>query len=65
MSKLFPFAFYLSLSLSVISTSLAQPCCKLCNLSVSVVLNVQFTTKEMCVKNNTHIYIWRKQAEIE
>ena len=39
--KFFQFEFYLSLSLSVISTNLAQPCCMCCNLSVSVVLNVQ------------------------
>jgi len=46
----------LSLSLSVISKSLAQLCCKCCNHSVSVVLNVRFVTNGMYVKNNTHIY---------
>ena len=51
------FAFYLSLSLSVISKSLAQFCCKCCNYSVSVVLNVRFATNGMYVKNNTHIYV--------
>jgi len=56
-SKFSPFAFYLSLSLSVISKSLAQPCCKCCNHVVSVVLNVRFTTNGMYVKNNTHIYV--------
>ena len=53
-SKFFQFAFDLSLSLSVISTSLAQPSCMCCNLSVSIVLYVQFTTNGMCVKNNIH-----------
>jgi len=38
-SKLSQFAFYLSLSYSVISKSLAQPFCKCCSLSVSIVLN--------------------------
>ena len=57
-SKFSQFAFSLSLSLSVISTSLTQPCCKCCNLSVSVVFNVRFTTNEMCM-NNTHIYVVR------
>jgi len=28
-----------------------------CNLSVDVVVNVRFTTNEMCAKNNTHIYM--------
>ena len=54
-SKFSQFAFYLSLWLSCISKSLAQPCCKCCNLSVSVVVNVRFTTNGMCVKNNTHV----------
>jgi len=58
-STFFQFAFYLPISLSVISTSLAQPCCKCCNLSVSVVLNVRFTTNGMCMKNNTHIFVVR------
>jgi len=49
------FAFYLCLSLSVISESLSQPCCKCCSFSVSVVVKVRFTTKGMCVKNNTHM----------
>jgi len=56
-SRFSQFAFYLSLSLSVISKSLAQPCCKWCNLSVSVVLNVEFATNGMYMKNNTHIYV--------
>jgi len=30
-------------------------CCKYCNLSVSVGLNVWFTTNGMCVKNKTYI----------
>jgi len=54
-SKFFQFAFYLYLTLSVISTSRAQVCCKCCNFSVSVALNVQFTMNGMCVMNNTHI----------
>jgi len=49
------FVFYLSLSLSVISKSLAQQCCKCCSLSVSVVLNVWFTKNGVCVKNNTRV----------
>jgi len=52
--SVFQFAFYLSLSLLVISTGLAQTCCNYCNLSSSVVLNVRFTTNEMCVKNKTY-----------
>ena len=44
-----------SFTLSVISKSLAQPCCKCCSLSVSVVVNVRFTTNGMCMKNNTHV----------
>ena len=36
-----------------------------CNLSAGVALDVRFTTNGMCAKNNTHIYIWRKQAIIE
>ena len=59
-SKFSQFAFYLSLLLSVISESLAQPCCKCCNLSASVLLNVQLTTNGMCVKTNTHIYVTRR-----
>ena len=58
-SKFSQFEVYLILSLSVISKSLAQPCCKCCNLSVSIVLNVQFTTNGMCVKNHTHVYVVR------
>jgi len=54
-SKFFQFALYLSLSLSVISKSLAQQCCKCCSLSVSIVLNVKITTNEMYVMNNTHV----------
>ena len=57
MSKFSQFAFYLSFSLSVISKNLAQLCCKCCNHSVSVVLNVRFATNGMYVKNNTHIYV--------
>ena len=53
------FAFYLSLSFSVISLSPAQPCCKCYNLSVCVALNVWFTMNGMCMKNNTHIYVAR------
>jgi len=56
-SKFSHFALYLSLLLSVISKNLAQLCCKCCNHSVSVVLNVRFATNGMYVKNNTHIYI--------
>jgi len=54
-SKFSQFAFYLSLSHSVISKSLAQPFCKCCSLSVSIVLNVRFTTNGMCVMNNTRV----------
>ena len=57
MSEISQFAFYLSLSLLVISRSLVQLCCKCCNHSVSVVLNVGFATNRMYVKNNTHIYL--------
>jgi len=60
-SRFFQFAFYLSLSLSVISTGLAQPCCECCNLSVSVILNVRFTTNVMYMKNNTGINVSNKQ----
>jgi len=49
------FAFHLSLSFSVISTNLGQPCCKCCSLSVNVVVNLRFTTNGMCVKSNTHV----------
>ena len=31
-----------------------------CNLSVDVALNVQFTTKGMRVKNNTHILVYEQ-----
>jgi len=62
----FQFPYYVSLSLSVISTSLAQTCCKCCNLLVSVVLNVGFITNEMGMENNIHVaYMWRKQSEIK
>jgi len=54
-SKFSEFAFYFCLSLSVISESLAQLCCKCCSLSVSFVVNVRFTMKGMCVKNTTHV----------
>jgi len=53
--KFIEIAFYLSLSLSVISKSPTQPWCKCCSLSVSIVLNVRFTTNGMCVMNNTHV----------
>jgi len=71
-SKFSQFAFYLSFSLSVISKSLAQLCCKCCNhsvsvvlvsvvlvsvVSVSVVLNVRFATNRMYVKNYIHICV--------
>ena len=56
-SKFSQFAFYLALSFSFITKSPDQPCCKCCNLSVSVVLNVRFTMNGMRVKNNTHIYV--------
>ena len=56
-SKFYQFAFYLPLSLSFITKSLDQPCCKCCNLSVSVVLNVRVIMNGMRVKNNTHIYV--------
>ena len=55
LSKFIEIAFYLSLSLSVISKSLAQPWCKCCSLSVSIVLNVRFTMNGMCMMNNTHV----------
>ena len=55
LSKFSPFAFYLSLSLSIISKSLSQPFCKCCSLSFSIVLNARFTTNGACVKNNTHV----------
>jgi len=48
-------AFYLSLSISVISKNLAQPWCKCCSLSVSTVLNVRFTTNGMGMMNNTQV----------
>jgi len=54
-SKFAQFAFYLSLSNSVISKSLAQSFCKCCSLLVSIVLNVRFTTNGMCVMNNTRV----------
>ena len=54
-SKFSQFAFYLCHSLSIVSKSLVLPCCKRCSLSVNVVVNVRFTTKGMCVKNNTHV----------
>jgi len=54
-SQFSQFAFYLSLSLSVISKSLAQPRCKYYSLSVTVVVSVWLTTNKMCVKNSTHV----------
>ena len=42
---------------TLISKRLVQPCCKCCNFSVNVVLNVRFTTNWMCLKSNTHIYV--------
>ena len=53
--KFIEIAFYLSLSLSVISKSLAQLCCKCCSLSVSIVLNVRFFMNGLCMMNNTHV----------
>jgi len=38
-------------------------CC--CSLSVVLALNVWFTTKRMCIKSNTQIFMWREQAIIE
>jgi len=35
--------------------NLAQPCCKCCSLSVSVVVDVRFITNGMRVKNNTRV----------
>jgi len=61
-SKFSQFAFHLSLSLSVISKSLAQLCCKYCNHSVGVVLSVRFAAGEMCVGSNTHIYVSRTSS---
>ena len=52
LSKFSQFAICLSLSLSVISKRLTQPCCKCCNVSVSVVLNARFTTNGMCVRDD-------------
>jgi len=49
----------LSLSLSVISTSLAQPYCKCFNFPVGVALNVRFITHGMFAKNNTHTHVAR------
>jgi len=37
------------------STRLAQLCCKCCSLTVSVVVNVWFTTNGICMKNNSHV----------
>jgi len=54
-SKFSEIAFYLSLSLSVISKNLTQPWCKCYSLSVRIVLNVRFTTNGMCMMNNTHV----------
>ena len=54
-SKFSQFAFYLSLSHSVISKSLAQPFCKCCSLSVSIVLNVRFAMNGMCVMNSIRV----------
>ena len=55
MYKFSQFAVYLSFSLSIVSKRLARPCSKYCNLSNSVVVNVWFTTKGMCMKNNAHV----------
>jgi len=64
-SKFIEIAFYLSLSLSVISKSLAQPWCKCYSLSVSIVLSVRFTTNipSGCAWWTTPM--WREQAEIK
>jgi len=51
--KFIEIAFCLSLSLSVISKSLAQPWCKRCSLSA--LLNVRFTTNEICMMINKHV----------
>jgi len=48
-SKFSQFTFHLFLSHSVISKSLAQLFCKCYSLSLSIVLNVRFTTNGMCV----------------
>ena len=57
-SKFSQFALYLSLSLSVISKSLAQPCYKHCNLSVSIVLHLRFSTNK-CAWRTTPLYVVR------
>ena len=54
-SNFIEIGFYLSPSLSVISKSLAQPWCKCCSLSVSIVLKVRITTNGMRMMNNTHV----------
>jgi len=46
-SRFSQFAFYLSLSHSVTSKSLAQPFCKCRSLSVSLVLNVDSPTRDV------------------
>jgi len=53
-SKFSQFAFYLSLSLSVISKILARLCCKWCNLSVSVECAIRH---ERDVREKQHPYI--------
>ena len=52
------------MSLSVIATSPAQPCYQCCNHSVVIMLNVWFTTYDMCVKSKNK-YIWCKQGILE
>ena len=53
------FEFCLSFSLSLISTSVTQHCCKCCNLSVGITFNEWFSTNKMCLKNNIQIYVVR------
>jgi len=65
-SRLSQFAFCLSLSLSVISKSLAQFCWKCCNHSVSVVLCWMCDSPRTgCTWRTTPIYMCHKQAELE
>jgi len=58
------FAFYLSLSLSVISTSLAQPCCK-CSTSRLALRCMRDSTRTGCAWRTRPIYMWRKETIIE
>jgi len=63
-SNFIEIAFYLSRSLSVISKSLAQLCCKCCSLSFSIALNVRFTTNGMCMMNNNHVALTSRNKMI-